>query len=79
MLPFFVTSHDGYEWLLLSGVRDIGRDWPDWADGALRLAPVATVLGMDYIALLWSGFFGWLIWNHARTSDLDRRLNHNWE
>ena len=65
LLPFFMTSHDGYEWLLLSGIGILGGIGQIGLTGALRLAPVATVLGMDYIALLWSSFFGWLIWNHV--------------
>ena len=65
LLPFFMTSHDLYEWLLLCGIGMLGGIGQIGLTGALRLAPVSTVLGMDYIALLWSSLFGWLIWNHV--------------
>jgi drug/metabolite transporter (DMT)-like permease len=65
LLPFFMTSHDAREWLLLCGIGMLGGIGQLGLTGALRLAPVSTVLGMDYIALVWSAFFGWLIWNHV--------------
>jgi drug/metabolite transporter (DMT)-like permease len=65
MLPFFITGHDLHEWLLLAGIGVLGGIGQIGLTGALRLAPVSTVLGMDYIALIWSTLFGWLIWNHV--------------
>jgi drug/metabolite transporter (DMT)-like permease len=65
LLPWFVTPHDGYQWLLLSGIGVLGGMGQIGLTGALRLAPVSTVMGMDYISLLWSTLFGWLIWSHV--------------
>lgn len=65
LLPFFITSHDLREWLLLSGIGVLGGIGQIGLTGALRLAPVSTVLGMDYVALIWSTLFGWLIWSHV--------------
>lgn len=65
LLPFFMTSHDGYEWMLLAGIGTLGGIGQIGLTAALRLAPVSTVIGMDYISLLWSSLFGWLIWNYV--------------
>ncbi len=65
LLPFFITSHDGYEWALLAGIGTLGGIGQIGLTAALRLAPVSTVIGMDYISLLWSSLFGWLIWNYV--------------
>jgi drug/metabolite transporter (DMT)-like permease len=65
LLPFFITPHDGYEWMLLAGIGTLGGIGQIGLTAALRLAPVSTVIGMDYISLLWSSLFGWLIWNYV--------------
>lgn len=65
LLPFFITPHDLKQWLLLSAIGVLGGIGQLGLTGALRLAPVSTVLGMDYIALVWSALAGWLIWNHV--------------
>jgi drug/metabolite transporter (DMT)-like permease len=65
LLPFFITSHDAYEWALLAGIGTLGGIGQIGLTAALRLAPVSTVIGMDYISLLWSSLFGWLIWNYV--------------
>ena len=58
-LPFFITPHDSYEWLLLLGLGVSGAVVQMSLTGALRLAPVAVVIPMDYSALLWSIACGW--------------------
>lgn len=65
LLPFFITPHDLKQWLLLGAIGVLGGIGQLGLTGALRLAPVSTVLGMDYIALVWSALAGWLIWNHV--------------
>ena len=65
LLPFFITPHNGYEWMLLAGIGALGGIGQIGLTAALRLAPVSTVIGMDYISLLWSSLFGWLIWNYV--------------
>lgn len=65
LLPFFITPHNGYEWALLAGIGTLGGIGQIGLTAALRLAPVSTVIGMDYISLLWSSLFGWLIWNYV--------------
>lgn len=58
-LPFVITAHSGYEWLLLLGLGVSGAVVQMSLTGALRLAPVAVVIPMDYSALLWSIACGW--------------------
>ncbi len=58
-LPFVFTPHDSYQWLLLLGLGISGAVVQMCLTGALRLAPVAVVIPMDYSALLWSIACGW--------------------
>lgn len=58
-LPFVYTPHDLREWLLLLGLGFSGAVVQMALTGALRLAPVAVVIPMDYSALLWSIAAGW--------------------
>ena len=58
-LPFVITAHDSREWLLLLGLGFLGAVAQMSLTGALRLAPVAVVIPMDYSALLWSIACGW--------------------
>lgn len=58
-LPFVISPHDSYEWLLLFGLGVSGAVVQMSLTGALRLAPVAVVIPMDYSALLWSIACGW--------------------
>lgn len=64
LLPFFITSHDMKEWLLLAGIGTLGGIGQIGLTAALRLAPVSVVIAMDYISLLWTSLLGWLLWNH---------------
>lgn len=65
LLPFFMTTHNSYEWALLAGIGTLGGIGQIGLTAALRLAPVSTVIGMDYVSLLWSSLFGWLIWHYV--------------
>ena len=58
-LPFVFTPHSTYIWLLLLGLGFSGAVVQMSLTGALRLAPVAVVIPMDYSALLWSIACGW--------------------
>ena len=58
-LPFVITPHSTHVWLLLLGLGFSGAVVQMSLTGALRLAPVAVVIPMDYSALLWSIACGW--------------------
>ena len=58
-LPFVITPHNGHEWLLLVALGFLGAVAQLSLTGALRLAPVAVVIPMDYSSLLWAIAAGW--------------------
>jgi drug/metabolite transporter (DMT)-like permease len=64
LMPFYATQHSAWEWLLLVGIGLAGTAAQLLITLALRHAAVATVIVMDYTALVWSTLYGWLIWDH---------------
>ncbi len=64
LLFWFGSSHDVEEWMILAAIGGIGGMGQIALSASLRWAPVSVVIGMDYIALLWSTVFGYLIWDH---------------
>lgn len=66
-LPFFWQSHDITTWLMMLAMGSLGGAAQFGMVTSLRYAPVSVVVGMDYIALIWAAFFGWLIWNQIPT------------
>lgn len=64
-LPFFVTGHDGAQWLLLMGIGTAGMLGQLLMAASLRHGAVASVVVMDYTALIWATLYGWLIWDHV--------------
>jgi drug/metabolite transporter (DMT)-like permease len=67
LAPFlwlYGSAHDGEGWLLMLAIGTIGGVGQIAFTASLRWAPIATVVGMDYISLLWSTLFGFLVWNH---------------
>jgi drug/metabolite transporter (DMT)-like permease len=63
-LFFYGSGHDGIGWLLMMSIGVIGGIGQIAFTASLRWAPISTVVGMDYISLLWSTLFGFLVWNH---------------
>jgi drug/metabolite transporter (DMT)-like permease len=64
LLFWFGSSHDVTGWMLLAAIGTIGGVGQIAFTASLRWAPVSVVVAMDYIALLWSTIFGFLIWDH---------------
>jgi drug/metabolite transporter (DMT)-like permease len=64
LLLWFGQNHDVTGWMLMIAIGTIGGMGQIALTAALRWAPVSVVIGMDYVALLWSTLFGWLIWDH---------------
>jgi drug/metabolite transporter (DMT)-like permease len=64
VLPFVMTPHDRYQWLLLASIGTLGGIGQMAMTASLRYAPVSVVVVVDYSALIWSTAFGWLIWAH---------------
>jgi drug/metabolite transporter (DMT)-like permease len=63
-LYLFGQWHDATGWLYLAAIGAIGGIGQIALTASLRWAPVSVVIGMDYIALLWSTLAGWLVWEH---------------
>ena len=61
MMLWFAGTHDGNTWALLAGLAVAGGLAQLTLTGALRVAPVALVMPMDYTSLLWALLLGsWL-------------------
>jgi drug/metabolite transporter (DMT)-like permease len=54
----FAEAHDGATWAILGAMALAGGIAQLTLTGALRLAPVALVMPMDYTSLLWAVFLG---------------------
>ncbi|HVM22314.1 MAG TPA: DMT family transporter [Sphingomicrobium sp.] len=63
LIPFFAQWHDPQTWAAIAILSLAGGIAQLALTGALRLAPVALVMPMDYSALLWAGLLGWLLFD----------------
>ena len=59
VLPFVMTHHSGAQWLMLLALGASGTIGQLLLTGALRYGSVASVVVMDYTALIWTTLFGW--------------------
>jgi drug/metabolite transporter (DMT)-like permease len=61
LMPWFAGNHDLASWGILAGMAVAGGLAQLTLTGALRLAPVALIMPMDYTSLLWAVLLGsWL-------------------
>ena len=61
LMLWFGQSHDAATWSIIGGLALAGGLAQLTLTGALRLAPVALVMPIDYTSLLWATFLGaWL-------------------
>lgn len=61
-LPFVMTPHTPWQWFLLASCGVLGCVGQLLLTAALRFGQVATVIVMDYTALVWATLYGWLVW-----------------
>lgn len=61
-LPFYAAAHSAEQWLLLGAVGVLGCVGQLFLTASLRYGPIASVIVMDYSALAWATFYGWVIW-----------------
>lgn len=61
-LPFVATAHTAEQWLVLLALGLVGTTGQLLITMALRHGAVASVIVMDYTALVWATLFGWLVW-----------------
>lgn len=64
LMFWYAKPHDAEGWLLLAAIGLIGGVGQIAFTAALRWAPISVVVTMDYVSLLWSTIFGWLVWAH---------------
>lgn len=62
-MPFVATPHSGYQWALLAGLAAFGLLGQMLLTAALRYGAVASVIVMDYSALIWATVFGWAVFD----------------
>lgn len=62
-LPFFMTAHTPWQWAILIAVGLVGTAGQFLLSASLRYGPVASVLIMDYTALIWATLYGVLVWD----------------
>lgn len=68
LLPLYMTPHTMEVWLLLAGVGLAGTVAQFLIAASLRHGQVATVVAMDYTALIWATLYGFVIWDHVPPS-----------
>ena len=62
-MPFVAHAHDAATFAVIAGLSIAGGIAQLALTGALRLAPVALVMPMDYSGLLWAAMLGLLVFN----------------
>jgi len=62
-LPFVGKAHSMETWLLLLGVGLSGAAGQLLLTNSLRFGSAATVIVMDYTALLWATIYGWQVFD----------------
>ena len=67
MMLWFARNHDPMTWAILGGLALAGGLAQLTLTGALRLAPVALVMPMDYTSLLWAVLLGSWIFGELPT------------
>ena len=67
LMMWFARSHDPITWAILAGLALAGGLAQLTLTGALRLAPVALVMPMDYTSLIWAVLLGAWIFGELPT------------
>jgi drug/metabolite transporter (DMT)-like permease len=67
MMLWFAVTHDPVTWVILGGLALVGGLAQLTLTGALRLAPVALVMPMDYTSLIWAILLGMWIFGDLPT------------
>jgi drug/metabolite transporter (DMT)-like permease len=63
LMPVYARPHELTEWVILLGIGVTGTLAQFLITAALRFGQVATVVVMDYTALIWATLYGWGIWD----------------
>ncbi len=57
--PWVMHGHTGEQWLLIAGLGLVGTIGQVLLTASLRYGAVASVVVMDYSAIIWTTLFGW--------------------
>lgn len=63
LMIWFGQWHDPVTWALIAAMGICGGIAQLLLTSALRWAPVAVVLPMDYSAIIWAALLGWIFWD----------------
>lgn len=63
LMPWVAQPHNAYQWSLLAGLAGFGLLGQLLLTAALRYGAVASVIVMDYSALIWATLFGWAVFD----------------
>lgn len=63
-LPFVMTAHDAVGWALMMAIGLFGGLGQLLLTTSLRFGSVASVIVMDYSALIWATLYGWVFWDN---------------
>jgi drug/metabolite transporter (DMT)-like permease len=58
---FVARPHDAQIFAIIAGFSIVGGVAQLLLTGSLRLAPVALVMPMDYVSLIWASLLGWFV------------------
>ncbi len=67
-LPYTYTPHSAWQWFLLISGGVLGCMGQLLLTASLRYGQVASVIVMDYSALVWATLYGWLVWSELPPS-----------
>ena len=68
LMPFFAGGHGPMGWIYIALLSLSGAGAQICLTASLRFAPVSVVMPMDYSALLWGTFYGWLLFDQLPAS-----------
>lgn len=69
-LPFVGQTHDMGSWLIIAAMGLAGAIGQIFLTASLRYGSAASVIIMDYSALIWATIYGWLIFDRVPASSL---------
>ena len=67
---FMATSHDAETWAIIGGLSLAGAVGQILLTASLRYASVATIMTIDYGALIWSAFLGYAVFSDVPSASV---------
>ncbi len=70
LMPFVAQAHDGQTWAVIAAMAAAGAVAQLLLTSAMRHAPVAAILTMDYSALIWSVLLGFWVFGDMPSASI---------